>query len=190
MSAPLTRRPHAGPLPSPAPVRRCAAGVSRSAPSARRSSDSARCAPRLVAAAADKRAADGRATDAAAAWRACRPAALARPLGARPSPAPPRRVRGAVRGGRPRGRDPGLARWRDVFRPARGFRSARLVSKENVRFPRRFAEFDGRRRASAGRTRCRATSSTATRPSPARCAASFAKTQDRKKTSRGRKTKP
>ena len=77
-----------------------------------------------------------------------------------------------------------------VFRPFEGFRSTRLVSKENVRGPLCFAEFDDARRASQAKDTLQGYLIDRDAPESGALRVSFAKTQDRKKTSRGRKTKP
>ena len=185
MSAPLTQ-PLPTPVPLPRPRARTAARrrLWRAASPAR-----ARRAPRRVRKrAADKRAADGRATDAAAAWRAPDPAPLARPLGARPSPAPPDASATLYVEGVPA--DATRREMAHVFRPFEGFRSTRLVSKENVRGPLCFAEFDDARRASQAKDTLQGYLIDRDAPESGALRVSFAKTQDRKKTSRGRKTKP
>lgn len=77
-----------------------------------------------------------------------------------------------------------------VFRPFEGFRSTRLVAKENVRGPLCFAEFDDARRASQAKDTLQGYLIDRDAPESGALRVSFAKTQDRKKTSRGRKTKP
>lgn len=77
-----------------------------------------------------------------------------------------------------------------VFRPFEGFRSTRLVSKENVRGPLCFAEFDDARRASQAKDTLQGYLIDRDAPESGALRVSFAKTQDRKKTTRGRKTKP
>ena len=77
-----------------------------------------------------------------------------------------------------------------VFRPFEGFRSTRLGAKENVRGPLCFAEFDDARRASQAKDTLQGYLIDRDAPESGALRVSFAKTQDRKKTSRGRKTKP
>ena len=66
--------------------------------------------------------------------------------------------------------------------------SGRLI--ENVRGPLCFAEFDDARRASQAKDTLQGYLIDRDAPESGALRVSFAKTQDRKKTSRGRKTKP
>jgi hypothetical protein len=76
-----------------------------------------------------------------------------------------------------------------VFRPFEGFRSTRLVAKENVRGPLCFAEFDDARCASKAKDTLQGYLIDRDAPESGALRVSFAKTQDRKKMS-GRNRKP
>lgn len=77
-----------------------------------------------------------------------------------------------------------------VFRPFEGFRSTRLVAKENVRGPLCFAEFDDPRCASKAKDTLQGYLIDRDAPDSGALRVSFAKTQDRRKASRSRKPKP